>query len=163
MMKMKSLQLLSVMVLFTAAGFTVELETLPQKVASGIEQLSGYQISDRINPYYLRGDFDGDMKMDYAVLVTQRDSKKRGIAVILSSRSRPVILGAGNSIQYGGSKWDDLNFDSWRVYGSGSVDADSAYDPPRSKGELIFVQKLESASGFFQWKGTQFVWVQQGD
>ncbi len=147
-----------------APAFTVVLDTLPEAVASRISALDGkYVISDRINPFYLRGDFDGDGRVDYAVLVTERSTGKRGAVVLLSSQLKPRILGAGTPVQYGSKKWDDLNFDSWRVYGKGKVDAGTGFDAPPGKGELILVQKRESASGFFRWSGTQFTWVQQGD
>ena len=59
--------------------------------------------------------------------------------------------------------WDDLNFDSWRVYGRSKSDAGTGFDPPPGKDELILVQKKESASGFFRWTGGRFQWIQQGD
>jgi hypothetical protein len=151
-------------VLIAAPAFTVDLDTLPEAVVSRISALGGkYEISDRINPYYLRGDFDGDGRVDYAVLLTERESGKRGMVVLLSSQAKPRILGAGAPIQYGAAKFDDLNFDSWRVYGKGTIDAGTGFEAPPGKVELILVQKKESASGFFRWSGTRFTWVQQGD
>jgi hypothetical protein len=147
-----------------APAFTVDLGTLPEAVASRISALGGnYEISDRINPYYLRGDFDGDGRADYAVLVTERGTGKRGMVVLLSSQPKPRVLGAGTPVPYGSEKWDDLNFDSWRVYGRGRIDAGTGFEAPPGKVDLILVQKTESASGFFRWSGTQFTWVQQGD
>ena len=46
--------------------------------------LAHYDLADNLNPFYLRGDFDGDGKPDYAILVISKDTKKRGIAVIKS-------------------------------------------------------------------------------
>lgn len=151
-------------ILAVGAPASVDLDTLPERVASRISALGGkYAISDRINPFYLRGDFDGDGPVDYAVLVIERTTAKRGIVVLLSSQPRPLVLGAGTPVQYGSAKWDDLNFDSWRVYGKGKIDAGTGFVAPPGKGELILVQKRESASGFFRWSGRQFAWVQQGD
>jgi hypothetical protein len=156
--------LLMLGVFLAVPALSVDLDTLPEAVASRIASLGNkYEISDRINPYYLRGDFDGDGRVDYAVLVTERGTGKRGIVVLLSSQPKPRVLGAGTPVQYGSAKWDDLNFDSWRVYGKGKVDAGTGFEAPPGKVELILVQKRESASGFFRWSGTQFTWVQQGD
>ena len=147
-----------------APTFTIDLNALPEAVASRIHALGDkYVIDHRINPFYLRGDFDGDGRVDYAVLLSERRTGKRGFVVLLSSQPRPQLLGAGTRVQYDSAKWDDLNFDSWRVYGKGKIDAGAGFEAPRGKGELILIQKTESASGFFRWSGTQFTWVQQGD
>ncbi len=141
-----------------------DLDTLPEGIASRIERLGDkYEISDRINPFYLRGDFDGDNRVDYAVLIVERATKKRGFVVVLSSQPKVQMLGAGTAVPYGAAKWDDLNFDSWRAYGRLPIDAGTGFDLPPGKGELILVQRRESASGFFRWSGTRFTWVQQGD
>lgn len=144
-------------------GLSADLDTLPEAIVSRIDQMDKYNISDRINPLYLRGDFDADGRADYAVLVEERVTNKKGFIVFLSSQLKPQIVGAGHSIQYGAAKSDDLNFDSWRVYGRAKTDAGTGFDPPPGKDELILVQKKESASGFFRWSTTHFVWIQQGD
>jgi len=164
-MQMRRLLLLPLMaMLISVPALSVDLDTLPEAVVSRISSLGNkYDISDRINPYYLRGDFDGDGRVDYAVLVTEHGTGKRGLVVLLSSQPKPIVLGAGTPVQYGAPKRDDLNFDSWRVYGKGVVDAGTGFDAPPGKVELILVQKRESASGFFRWSGTRFTWVQQGD
>src|SRR5437867_13140757 len=41
-----------------------------------------YEVAFRLNPSYLRGDFNGDGKIDVAVLVKQRPTGKTGIAII---------------------------------------------------------------------------------
>ena len=55
-------------------------------------------------PFYLRGDFDGDSKPDYAVLVVNLQSKKSAIAIYLSSRDRVEVLGAGGVLIRVGTK-----------------------------------------------------------
>lgn len=44
---------------------------IPEKLQTELTMgplAAAYAISDRINPFYLRGDFDGDGKPDYAIL-----------------------------------------------------------------------------------------------
>src|SRR5689334_15463829 len=59
--------------------------------------LADYEVSDSLNPFYLRGDFDGDGKPDYAVLVVNKKSRKHGIVVVRSSATAPAVLGAGGT------------------------------------------------------------------
>src|SRR5215471_3270936 len=66
-----------------------DLENLPQDVLMQFGTGSfaeTYSISARINPFYLRGDFDGDGKPDYAILVVLKKDQSKGIAIWLSSQ-----------------------------------------------------------------------------
>src|SRR5215467_5295302 len=80
-------------------------------------QASDLESSDRMNPFFLRGDFNGDGRMDYAVLVTQRTSQKKGIAICLAGRESPIVIGAGRQFTFqGGKQFDDLkSFDAWKI------------------------------------------------
>src|SRR5947208_1358801 len=40
-----------------------------------------YRFITRLNPFYLRGDFNGDGQPDFAVLIERLSDKKQGIAV----------------------------------------------------------------------------------
>jgi len=173
-MKAKILQKLcaiATLVLLTTrtagAGTQIPWENFPPKlreVFSGKALEGTYDVSDRINPLYLRGDFDGDGIADYAVLIVHLQTKKRGIAVWLSSKQKMVILGAGVPVQYGQGREDDLNFDRWRITGKNPADVSSSIElPPALHSDAIFVEKLESASGIFYWKAGRFLWFQQGD
>jgi len=123
-----------------------------------------YDVSDRINPLYLRGDFDGDGLADYAILTVQVKTKKRGIAVWLSATNKMTTLGAGSPVQYGQGREDDLNFDRWRIVGNNPADVSTSIQmPPGLHADAIFVEKLESASGIFYLKRGKFLWFQQGD
>jgi hypothetical protein len=123
-----------------------------------------YEISARINPFYLRGDLDGDGVADYSVLVTETASHKQGIYVWMSRTRAFVVLGAGQPIQYGAKAEDDLNFDEWKILGSNPADKTSSLElPPDFRHDAIFVQKSESASGLFYWSQGRFRWLQEGD
>jgi hypothetical protein len=111
---------------------------------------SRYAVCLCLNPFYQRGDFDGDGTADYAVLVADRRDGKRGI-LIVHRRDRSVhVIGAGRSLGAGG---DDFKWmDAWRVVDRG-----------RGKGEGLLVEKTEAASGLIWWDDKGYRWSQRGD
>jgi hypothetical protein len=69
---------------------------IPREVSRRFQKegfLSHYELSTILNPFYLRGDFDGDGVPDYAVLVIHRATKITGIAVLRSGAVKIEILG----------------------------------------------------------------------
>jgi hypothetical protein len=147
---------------------SVEPENIPQDVAEAVESghfAETYKLDGRMNPFYLRGDFDGDGKPDYAFWIRAKVSGSVGIAIWLSSRQKLIILGAGVPFRFAGStesNFEDLNV--WRVYGKRPVEQGvEAGPPPRLIGEAILVGRSESGSGLIFWAGQSFKWYQQGD
>src|SRR5262245_8455580 len=61
-----------------------------------------YDLSSRVKPSYLEGDFNGDGKPDVAVLVTERRTGKIGIAIVHGTTGKVTIVGAGIDIGNGG-------------------------------------------------------------
>jgi hypothetical protein len=59
-----------------------------------------------MNPSYLEGDFNGDGKMDPAVLVKERSTEKLGIAIVHGTTKKVTILGAGIGIGGGGDGFE---------------------------------------------------------
>jgi len=122
-----------------------------------------YDFSSRINPFYLRGDFDGDGKADYAVLILSKPHHDDGIAICLSSLHKAEIIGAGVEFY----KWKTKSFgdfDAWHVHPKSSVGRGVGEGPPpKLVGEAILVEKAEAWSGLLYWDGNRFLWYQQGD
>jgi len=122
---------------------------------------ASYRVSCRLNPFYLRGDFDGDGRQDLAVLIANVKSGKSGIAVILRTTGSTVILGAGVPLND-----DDDNFswlDVWRVDPGPASENVSSEALPKFRGETLYLEKSESASGWAGLVGDRFVWYQGGD
>ena len=81
-------------------------DTLPGNIPTQLQPAvdarafkASFEVGTWLNPFYLRGDFDGDGLADYALLVTRRNDGKKGIAVWLSTKhqSGPTIIGAGRN------------------------------------------------------------------
>ena len=121
-----------------------------------------YDLSFRINPSYLEGDFNGDGKMDVAVLVTERATGKSGIAIVHGTIGKMTILGAGSAIGNGGDDFEWM--DSWQVYSkTRAIHVANETSVPRLRGDALLVEKSEAASALIYWDGKRYVWSQQGD
>lgn len=139
---------------------------LPDNLRDFYEQekiRTNYKINRDLNPFYLRGDFDGDKKIDYALAVVESKTNKKGILIYHPTTKKYFLAGAGTSItdRHG----DDYRWmDAWevsdeKIVGQGVTNL----GPPKLKGEAILVQKLESSSGLIYWTGTEYRWYHQGD
>lgn len=147
---------------------TVETDNIPDELLYTISFgpfAQSYVLDGSMNPFYLRGDFDGDGKPDYAFWVKSKKTGETGIAIWLSSRHNFVILGAGTPFKASVSSVTNLDFlNRWQVYGKRPVERGvEAGPPPHLIGEAILVEKSESASGLIYWSGKSFAWYQQGD
>ncbi len=120
-----------------------------------------YELSYRMNPSYLRGDFNGDSKIDVAVLVKERSRGKIGIAIISGATNKVTILGAGTAIGNGGDDFEWM--DTWRVYSKGRAAEEVKGSVPHLRGDALLVGKSEAASALIYWNGKRYVWFQQGD
>jgi hypothetical protein len=91
-----------------------------------------FVLDSRLNPFCLRGDFDGDGKADFAVLVKERSSGKAGVAVIHRATGRVFIMGAGTEFGNGGDNYSWM--DAWIVFDKGRVPQGATREPPLQNG-----------------------------
>lgn len=164
---------LHIIVLFCATSFLhaaepvdeVILWNTPQWVVETLEK-SGlnnkYRFSSKVNPFYLRGDFDGDGAPDISILIEEINTNKIGIAVFHSQSHEIHIIGAGTKLGNGGEnyKWMDM----WSVYKQQEVGQGVGEGkPPTLISEALYVGKSEAASAIIYWNGKNYIWYQQGD
>src|SRR6266478_5020375 len=140
-------------------GALVQTNDIPESVQTAITNGSlakNYDLSFRMNPFYLRGDFNGDGKIDVAVLVKQRSTGKLGIAIVHAATDKVTILGAGVGIGNGG---DDFKWmDSWQVYSKDRVGRGAGETSiPHLRGDALLVGKSEAASALIYWNGKRYV------
>ena len=120
-----------------------------------------YELSFRVNPFYLRGDFIGDGKADIAVLVKQHSTGKFGIAIINGATDKVTVVGAGNAIGNGGDDFEWM--DTWQLYSKGLAIHEADRSVPHLRSDALLVGKSEAASALIYWNGKRYVWFQQGD
>jgi len=128
---------------------------LPQWVnsaAANAHLWESYELFLRLNPFYQRGDFDGDGQLDIAIQISHKQTHKRGIAIIHRADSSVHIVGAGQRLGNGGDDFAWLWV--WRV---------DPPDPRHYRGESLYVEKPESASGWIVWNGQTYTWIQGSD
>jgi hypothetical protein len=150
---------------FPAPGANEQPHDIPDVIKRAITTSSlarNYDLSFRIEPFYLRGDFNGDGKIDVAALVKQRSTGKLGIAIVHGGADKATILGAGTAI---GNGDDDFEWmDSWQVYSKDrGAQGARGTGVPHLRGEALFVSESEAASALIYWNGKRYVWLQQGD
>lgn len=121
----------------------------------------GFDIVFRINPFYLRGDFNGDNISDVAVLIERRKDKKLGILICHGRSEDFYILGAGNSFGNGGDHFSWLNI--WNAQCCKGDSIAIMYGSLFLEGEGIIVEKAEAASGLIYWKEGKYEWSQLSD
>jgi len=114
-----------------------------------------YAIRTDLNPFYLKGDFDGDKIQDYAISVVEKKSDKKGILIYHSGTKTNFLLGAGKQFNERHPGDDFWWMDAWTVTRTGPKS--------KSKGESILVIKTESSSGLIYWTGIEYKWQQEGD
>jgi len=136
---------------------------MPQPVKAALKRMPDVAVSCRLKPTVIEGDFNGDGRPDYAVLVVQKASQKRGFLLTFGN-GRSLIAGAGRPVEYGVATSADLNFDQWELY-SKSKPVESADHQRLLKlhGDAVLVSYHEGASGLFYWDGKRIRWYQQGD
>ena len=120
-----------------------------------------YDISFNLNPFYLRGDFNGDKQTDIAILITEKKTGKLGIALCHYKKNEVFIVGAGHKIGNGGDdfKWMHV----WSVYPKSKVQSPEERLPIQLIGEGLSVEEGESASGLIYWDGKTYQWYQMTD
>lgn len=111
------------------------------------------------NPYFVRGDFDGNGNNDYAVIVESRKDKREGILVCFRNKETKAVL-LGLDPKNPPPFW---RLYDWDVETPAQVSETTDYKGKsigiKPKGESI-VMKWEDGIGVIYWDGKEFRWKQ---
>jgi hypothetical protein len=117
---------------------TAQLHDIPEVINTAVANgflAKKYELSFHMNPFYLRGDFNGDGKTDIAFLLKQRSTGKLGIAIINGATDKVTVVGAGNAV---GNGSDDFEWmDSWQVYSKGRAAQEAKGSVPHLRGDAF--------------------------
>jgi hypothetical protein len=106
-----------------------------------------YRIDYRVNPFYLRADFDGDSKPDFAVLCVRTSDKTPFIAMVLSKPQKTIFVALDPEKQ----------MDGWEVFSKSVITRpqfDAAKPPPRLMGDAVVLKF--SITLLLYWDGREF-------
>jgi hypothetical protein len=111
------------------------------------------------NPAYLKGDFNGDGRKDFAIQVEEKSSRKSGIAIFHAKAPQVIsttvtILGAGKSIGAGEDNFQSL--DMWRLIAKHNPS--DIKNMPELKGDAILINKRDAGGGLIYWDGKKYTW-----
>ena len=121
------------------------------------------EVEKKQNPFYLRGDFDGDNQPDYAVAVRDRKTKRLGV-FICTAKGKTFMLGANNPQKVSDLPNDNFVSSKWMVYTK--QESAEVYNPDTGahiisfppKGESIVMVFDEGATCLIYWDGEKFKW-----
>lgn len=133
-----------------------------------------FLIDSSLTPRYLEADFNGDKLLDYACLIRDKQSNKKGLLIIHNKTQDYFFFGAGKDFGNGGEdfKW----IDKWSIYNLPSASEtqfnEETLDIPGSKeiplkySGILLAQYQDGdllAGGIIYWTGTKYIWIHQGE
>jgi hypothetical protein len=121
-------------------------------------------LSMQVNPFYLRGDFDGDSRPDYAIAVKGLKSGKMRVLVCTAAKGT-FVLGREESGQaFSSMPADNFFAPNWMVYTRAEVRELTSYtsNVPAPilglRGEAI-AMVWEDGISMIHWDGQRFRWA----
>ena len=129
----------------------------------GLYDREAFPILRAMNPYYIRGDFNGDGEMDVAFWVRNAETQQRGVAIVHSTLDELYIFGAGRprpSPQTDTS--NEVRVDGWRLIPVGYTDDHLYSDIPEinvREGQSFIFEREALAFEYFGKAEFVFYWV----
>lgn len=132
------------------------------------QNVSDYELSDFVNPFYLEGDFNGDSAIDIVIAVQNNDNQKKGLIIIHQTTHEIYPIGAGVTFAHFDDLWwmdiFKINYEMNNHELTFQKDGDIADSVQlRLSSTSIYVGKSESSSGLIYWDGQEYKWAQMGD
>jgi hypothetical protein len=121
-----------------------------------------YGFEEKLYPQYLKGDFNGDGKQDYAIQLRQRAEGKFGIAFFQGKRTQAkpaavFIAGAGKPVANSSGDFDWVEI--WSLYSKAQAYREiQSATLPRFWGDVLKLQTKKGKAGFLYWTGTGYAW-----
>ena len=135
-----------------------------QECLSKVNVGEPFEFDLSINPYYLRGNFNGNKIVDYAIVIAGKKTKKTGLVICQDSKT-PFVFGALANSKTPLTDMENDNFiaRSWDIISNEEVRSWFANDPSEinkkltvAKGEIIeFIYEKDGVL-YIYWDGKNF-------
>jgi hypothetical protein len=116
---------------------------------AGLYSYTTLPVCREMNPFYIRGDFNGDGGIDIAFWVRNPDSDRKGVAILHSTLDTLFVFGAGHPNPAGG---EVVGGDLWRLLPVGYVE-------PGTWSNIPEIGVVAGEPFTFEREALEFVWV----
>ena len=133
-----------------------------------------YELNAYLKPGWLQDDFDGDGVPDFALLIADKATHKKGILLVTGKARDYYVFGAGANFGNGG---DDFGWaGKWYEYKKKTA-YETQFD--KKSGDILGGKQIklahpcisiasledgaEVSGGLIYWTGKKYRWVQQGE
>lgn len=155
-----------ILVIFASLAFGQdEQKVVPSTVESCLQKVLGQvELSTTVNPFYLRGDFNGDGRPDYAVTVKGKKSGRLRMLVCTEAKGVFLLGREGDSRAFSDMPDDNFFSPNWMVYTRPEVVQLTKYNSnvPKTattqRGEAI-AMIWEDGVSLIYWDGKRFQWA----
>lgn len=110
---------------------TVDPDLIQRAEELGLYDRDALPVLRAMNPFFIRGDFNGDGALDVAFWVQNRGTGERGVAIVHSTLDRMYLFGAGQphpNAPVGSST--EVSVDAWHLVPRGRTEAHPFGDVP---------------------------------
>jgi hypothetical protein len=117
------------------------------------------------NPFYLRGDFDGDGKPDYAIALRGPKTKRNGVLFCMANKTL-YLVGADQPLRPASSDMPNDNSvaPNWEIFTKADIANLKRFDInvpnplPKTAGEAV-AMIWEDGLALIYWNGSHFSWA----
>ena len=134
---------------------------IPREIEACLKRLSAQRIAIdvAVNPFYVRGDFDGDGRMDVAIRAMWEKPENGRLAVCMGSGHNAVVgtAGSAKTRPFSSMPHDRFWGTSWEIVDRSKAQSWSSRKLA-IKGEAIAMH-WETESGLVYWDGANLRWA----
>jgi hypothetical protein len=133
------------------------------------ELSKSFSFATYAKPSYLQADFNGDGKLDVAVLITRRATGSSGILIFHQDQPTHYVVGTGSNTStnmlHSNFEWVDY----WNLFTKAST-LETLFDKSgdisgertiQLKHSAIEIGKEETGGGMIYWNGKKYIWIHQ--
>lgn len=149
-------------ILSTAFGADVGIFVPEQILECLSSQTSKLSVDEAVNPFFVRGDIDGDGDADYVVAVKNAGIGQPGILICVNAGKHVLFSGGTSRVPEGLTLASDQSLSAVGWTFVGKIEVRTRLKRPdvaaRMKGEALLLQYEDDRALIF-WDGSKYRWI----